>query len=211
MSRGVSARPDARVSAAAAALASSAREASGASDAAAPPLDFERIYTQCFHHVCRWARALGGLDADLDDLAQEVFLVVRRKLDTFEGPSLHAWLYGITRKTVSDYRRRAFMRRLLGGGRRSLDAEREAAPRAALGSVERWEAQRTLQSVLSQMSSVRRSAFVLFEVEGYSGDEIAELEQIPLATVYTRLHHARKDFLRLTAELTGLPEEEPPR
>jgi RNA polymerase sigma-70 factor (ECF subfamily) len=218
MSKEVSARPGAPISAAAA-LASGARGASGATgpaaevgstDVGAPPLDFERVYTQCFHPVCRWARALGGLDADLDDLAQEVFLVVRRKLDTFHGPSLHAWLYGITRKTVSDYRRRAWMRRLLAGGRRTLDAEREAAPRAALGSVERWEAQRTLQSVLSQMSTVRRSAFVLFEVEGYSGDEIAELEQIPLATVYTRLHHARKDFLRLTAELTGLPEEEPP-
>jgi len=174
------------------------------------PLDFEHIYTQHFHHVCRWARALGGLDADLDDLAQEVFLVVRRKLGSFEGPSMSAWLYGITRKTVSDYRRRAWMRRLLSGGRKSLDAEREPAPRAALGSVERWEAQRELQGVLAKMSAVRRSAFVLFEVEGYSGEEIAELEQIPLATVYTRLHHARKDFLRFTAELTGLPDEEPP-
>ena len=55
------------------------------------------------------------------------------------------------------------------------------------------------------MSDVRRTAFVLFEIEGYSGEEIAELEQIPLATVYTRLHHARKDFLRLTAEITGEP------
>jgi len=48
-----------------------------------------------------------------EDAAQEVFLVVRRKLDSFAGPSMAAWLYGITRKTVSDYRRRAFMRRLL--------------------------------------------------------------------------------------------------
>ena len=176
----------------------------------AAPLDFEHIYTQHFQHVCRWSRALGGMDADLDDLAQEVFLVVRRKLGSFEGPSLQAWLYGITRKTVSDYRRRAWVRRLLAGGRKSLDVEREAAPRAALGSVERWEAQRALSGVLAKMSAVRRSAFVLFEVEGYSGEEIAELEQIPVATVYTRLHHARKDFLRFTAELHGLPEEEPP-
>ena len=178
-----------------------------ASDA---PLDFDRVYTEHFHHVCRWARALGGMDADLDDLAQDVFMVVRRKLGGYQGPSMAAWLYGITRKTVSDYRRRAWMRRLLAGGRRTLDAEREPAPRASLESVERWEAPRTVQRVLGEMSAVRRSAFVLFEVEGYSGQEIAELEQIPIATVYTRLHHARKDFLRLTAELTGLPEEEPP-
>jgi RNA polymerase sigma-70 factor (ECF subfamily) len=184
--------------------------ASTIASASHAPLDFERVYTQHFHQVCRWARALGGLDADLDDLAQDVFLVVRRKLDGYQGPSLTAWLYGITRKTVSDYRRRAWMRRLLSGHRRTLDAEREPAPRASLESVERWEAQRTMQHVLNRMSVVRRSAFVLFEVEGYSGEEIAELEQIPVATVYTRLHHARRDFLRLTAELTGLPEEEPP-
>jgi RNA polymerase sigma-70 factor (ECF subfamily) len=47
------------------------------------------------------------------------------------------------------------------------------------------------------MSAVRRSAFILFEVEGYSGEEIAELEGIPLNTVWTRLHHARKDFVQL--------------
>ena len=50
--------------------------------------------------------------------------------------------------------------------------------------------------VLDRMSPLRRTAFMLFEIEGYSGEEIAELEQIPLATVYTRLHHARRDLAR---------------
>jgi RNA polymerase sigma-70 factor (ECF subfamily) len=189
-----------------------ARESESSSDAANLPasqtLDFEQVYSEHFHHVSRWARALGGLDADLDDLAQEVFLVVRRKLGSYRGPSLPAWLYGITRKTVSDYRRRAFMRRLLGGMQRSLDASPQLEHASKSEPFDRWEAQRTVRTVLEKMSNVRRTAFVLFEIEGYSGEEIAELEQIPVATVYTRLHHARKDFLRLTAELTGLPYEE---
>ena len=63
--------------------------------------------------------------------------------------------------------------------------------------LERREAERALSSILSDMSDVRRTAFLLFEVEGYSGEEIAELEGIPVNTVWTRLHHARKDFLRL--------------
>ena len=42
------------------------------------PLTFEAVYAKWFHEVSRWARAFGGLDADLDDLTQEVFLVVRR-------------------------------------------------------------------------------------------------------------------------------------
>ena len=50
------------------------------------------------------------------------------------------------------------------------------------------------------MSDVRRTTFILFEVEGYSGEEIAELQGIPLNTVWTRLHHARKEFLRLVSE-----------
>ena len=204
----VSARPHAQPRIPAASLPLPGRRA--AAEPLELPLDFERVYTEHFHHVCRWARALGGLDADVDDLAQEVFLVVRRKLSSFDGPSVPAWLYGITRKTVSDYRRRAWMRRLLSGASKSLDAEREPARGSSPDSVESWDARRTVARVLSKMSAVRRSAFVLFEIEGYSGEEIAELEQIPVATVYTRLHHARKDFLRLTAELTGLPAEEPP-
>jgi RNA polymerase sigma-70 factor (ECF subfamily) len=172
------------------------------------PLEFDAVYVAHFQHVSRWARALGGLPADLDDLTQEVFLVVRRKLASFSGPSLPAWLYGITRKTVSDYRRRAWMRRLLGGASRSLDGVSE--PETTLAPSDRWEARRILQRVLVRMSHVRRTAFILFEIEGYSGEEIAELEQIPLATVYTRLHHARKDFLRYLAEITGDEPEEPP-
>jgi RNA polymerase sigma-70 factor (ECF subfamily) len=181
-----------------------------AAGARAIALDFDRVYSDHFHHVSRWARALGGLDADLDDLTQEVFLVVRRKLDSYAGPSLQAWLYGITRKTVSDYRRRAWMRRLWSGVTRSLEITPEAAQVQAGDAIERWEAQRIMKRVLDSMSPLRRTAFILFEIEGYSGEEIAELEQIPLATVYTRLHHARKDFLRATAAITGEPPEEPP-
>jgi RNA polymerase sigma-70 factor (ECF subfamily) len=179
-------------------------------------LDFERIYVEHFQHVSRWARALGGRTADLDDLTQDVFVVVRRRISSFAGPSLAAWLYGITRKTVSDYRRRAWVRRLFSGKHRSLDALSAAEQVSGVDAVERWEARRILQRVFEQMSHVRRSAFILFEIEGYSGEEIAELEQIPVATVYTRLHHARRDFLRLTAAMTGqgaqdLPDAHEPK
>jgi RNA polymerase sigma-70 factor (ECF subfamily) len=194
---------------------SSSAQASGsaapASAAKSAELDFDRVYSEHFHHVTRWARAFGGLEADVDDLAQEVFMVVRRKLAQFDGRSMPAWLYGITRKTVSDYRRRAWLRRLLHGVTRSLDSTRDDAISVpGVDVVERLEAQRILRRVVARMSPVRRAAFILFEIEGYSGEEIAELEQIPLATVYTRLHHARKDFLRLTAELTGQVPEQPP-
>jgi RNA polymerase sigma-70 factor (ECF subfamily) len=173
-------------------------------------ITFDRVYVENFQHVSRWARALGGLEADLDDITQEVFIVVRRKLASYVGPSMQAWLYGITRKTVSDYRRRAFFRRLFNGVNRSLESSPHIERTSGTRPFDGVEARQTVTEVLKRMTTVRRTAFVLYEIEGYSGEEIAELEQIPVATVYTRLHHARRDFMRLTAELTGLPSEEPP-
>jgi RNA polymerase sigma-70 factor (ECF subfamily) len=162
---------------------------------------FEEIYEQRFNDVSRWVRALGGLDADLDDLTQEVFLVVRRKLGRFDGKNLSAWLYTIAKNEVRDYRRRAWMRRLF------LRSELDEAPddhpphvQPALDpgeALQRREAQRFVARTLDKMSLTLRTTFVLFEIEGYSGEEIAALEGIPVNTVWTRLHHARKRFFEL--------------
>ena len=67
--------------------------------------------------------------------------------------------------------------------------------------LERREAQRLLDRVLRTMTDKRRVAFALFEIEGYTGDEIALILDVPVATVWTRLHHARKEFLARVAEL----------
>jgi RNA polymerase sigma-70 factor (ECF subfamily) len=57
-----------------------------------------------------------------------------------------------------------------------------------------------VERLLTHMSEKRRVAFVLFEIEGYSGEEIAEILDVPLGTVWTRLHHARKEFFALLAQ-----------
>ena len=164
-------------------------------------LTFEQVYSSSFNDVARWIRALGGLSADVEDLTQEVFLVVRRKLSAFDGRNLRGWLYRIAQRTVRDYRRRAWFRRVfLGGGSAPDRFDASLADSDPSELYERKEAEALLHGVLLQMSEVRRSTFVLFEIEGYSGDEIAELQGIPLNTVWTRLHHARKEFLRLVAE-----------
>jgi RNA polymerase sigma-70 factor (ECF subfamily) len=162
-------------------------------------LSFEEIYAQWFHDVSRWIRAFGGLDADLEDLAQEVFLIVRRQLPKFEGGNLGGWLYRITQRTVRDYRRRAWYRRLLQSKHVEARPEREStAPEPDPSEVlERREAERLLSQILSKMSESRRTAFILFEIEGYTGEEIASLEEVPVNTVWTRLHHARKEFYQL--------------
>jgi RNA polymerase sigma-70 factor (ECF subfamily) len=165
------------------------------------PLDFSRVYEDWFEPCLRWLRALGVPDAELEDVGQEVFVVVRRKLGGFDGERLAAWLYRIAARTASDQRRRAWFRRLwTRDGRIDLDTlvASSAGPAELL---ERREAERLLQKVLAQMSEKRRVAFVLFEIEGYSGEEIATLLEVPVATVWTRLHHARNEFLARVAEL----------
>jgi RNA polymerase sigma-70 factor (ECF subfamily) len=177
-------------------------------DGAAPPLDFPSVYEAWFDPVCRWARAAGCPEADLDDVAQEVFLVVRRKLAAFDGRNLAGWLYTITARTTSDHRRRAWFRNLLG---RPRDVELDDLPSDGHGhggedparALERKEDQRLVWRLLDEMSEKRRVAFALFEIEGYSGEEIAELLDVPVATVWTRLHHARKDFVALVARHEG--------
>ncbi len=172
---------------------------------AAEPLSFEDVYAKWFHEVSRWARAFGGLDADLEDLTQEVFLVVRRKLSHFDGKNLSGWLYRIAQRTVRDYRRRAWFRSLLRTKTERASEPESASPaRDPAEQFERREAERFLSQILDQMNESRRTAFILFEIEGYSGDEIAALEGVPVNTVWTRLHHARKEF----ATLIGRAREE---
>jgi RNA polymerase sigma-70 factor, ECF subfamily len=163
-------------------------------------LRFEDVYARWFHEVYRWVRAFGGLDADLDDLAQEVFIVVRRKLPEFDGGNLAGWLYRIAQRTVRDYRRRAWFRRfLLRKHSHPVEDELVAPPLNPAELLERREAEHLLIQILNDMTATRRTAFILFEIEGYSGEEIAELESVPINTVWTRLHYARKEFSSLIA------------
>jgi RNA polymerase sigma-70 factor, ECF subfamily len=165
-------------------------------------LSFEEVYAKGFPHVVRWTRAFGGLDADLEDLAQETFVVVRRQLPKFDGKNLRGWLYRITQRTVRDYREGAWFRRALGkrhedgrAARRSMALEPDPSE-----VLERREAFRFLSELLGKISESQRTAFILFEIEGYTGEEIAELEDVPLNTVWSRLHHARKELYMLIDE-----------
>jgi RNA polymerase sigma-70 factor (ECF subfamily) len=159
-----------------------------------------QIYDQSFDNVFRWVRALGCPEADIEDVTQEVFLVVRRKLSSFNGDNLPAWLYQIASLMVRDHRRRAWFRRFFRGDHEeTLQSIASSAP----SQYELLDTQRKRQlvyEIVRDMNAKWRAAFVLFEIEGYSGEEIAELERIPVATVFTHLHRARKEFFALLAK-----------
>jgi len=164
------------------------------------PPDFATIYDVWFDHVSRWLRALGAPSADAEDLAQEVFLVVRRRLCDFDGRNLAGWLYRISSRQVWQHRRRRWIQKVFTP-RLSTTIEEVPDGRAGAAAVlETKEKRLLLELVVSKMSEKRRVVFVLFEVEGYSGEEIADTLDVPINTVWTRLHHARKDFFTLLAQ-----------
>ncbi len=163
-------------------------------------LPFEVVYDRYFEEVERWLRTMGVPSAELEDLAQEVFLVVRRKMDAFDGRNLGGWLFRITSRTASDHRRRGWFKHLFSR-RSEVSLQRlEWSGQNPADAYEEREARAELEKILAKMGEKRRVAFVMFEVEGYSGEEIAELLEVPLGTVWTRLHHARKEFFALVQE-----------
>jgi RNA polymerase sigma-70 factor, ECF subfamily len=168
-------------------------------------LEFEAVFRQMAPYVLRVLPRMGVRSADLDDVAQEVFLAVHRGLGAFEGRSqLRTWIYGICIRTCSNYRRRAHHRR-----ERITEAPVQVAG-AAHGPERRMQAQRALSALdlaLEALSIEQRSAFVLFEIEGLDMLEIARAMDCSKFTAYSRLYAARKHVTN--ALKAHVPEGEP--
>jgi RNA polymerase sigma-70 factor (ECF subfamily) len=164
----------------------------------------EALYREHFDFVYRKASGLGGPGFDAEDAAQEVFLIVSRKLHTFDGSSrVTTWLYGITLNVVRAARRRARVRRMF-----ELRNPEEERGEVGLDRAEVGQARKIAYAILDKMSTEHRETFILTEFEGLSGDEIARLMGCKVETVWSRLHYARKEFARrLAARGLGEPRE----
>ena len=163
------------------------------------PLIFEEVYHAYFRQTVAWMRGLGVPEAEIEDEAQEVFLVVRRKLSHFHGGNLAGWLYRIANLTVRNFRRRAWFKNLFLRGK-EIDSMELAGPSTTPAmALEKKQDQHVLAQMLARMSDKRRTTLILFEIEGYSGQEIARLHGVPVKTVWTRLHHARKALVAMVA------------
>jgi RNA polymerase sigma-70 factor (ECF subfamily) len=177
-----------------------------AEPAAARP-EFHTIYRKHYADVVRWVRTLGGPDMDAEDLAQDVFVVVHKKLRDYEEQNLRGWLYTITANLVSDRRRGAWFRRIFMRPRDVLLDEMRCDVDDPLALLEKKDMQRVFYNLTDEVHASRREAFLLFEVGGMTGPEIAAVQNIPVATVWTRLHLARKEF---TAAIAKRREEVQP-
>lgn len=165
----------------------------------ADELTFERIYDERFTDVERWIRAFGGRSADVPDLAQEVFVVAFRRLADFDGENLGGWLYQITRRKMRDYRRLAWVKHFFNE-RTAATYESPPVRPDQLTQLENSEKQRLLDRILNRLPAEQRVAFVLFELDGLTGAEIAETQQVPINTVWARIHRARQKLQAVTVQ-----------
>lgn len=125
---------------------------------------------------------------DVDDLLHATFLSAAQCAPRYDGrASCRPWLIGIAAQLLRR-RRRATGRfgEILASLKNSLQPPRDPQPA--------FQARSDVERALSLLSEAKRVTLLLAEVEGLSGEEIAQALDVPIGTVYTRLHAARREL-----------------
>ncbi len=161
----------------------------------AEPATFQQVYDTHVDYVWRTVCRLGIHGAAVQDVTQEVFLVVHRKLAEFEGrASVKTWLFRIARRVVRDHRRTIRRKDSHTDGAADVEevpADGESGPDV---SVAKAEAVRLLYQILDTLDEDKREVFVLAELEQWPAPQIAQALEINANTVYSRLRLAREGF-----------------
>jgi RNA polymerase sigma-70 factor (ECF subfamily) len=147
-----------------------------------------RVYAVCF--------AMTHNAAESEDLTQEVFIHLFRKIGSFRGESqFGSWLHRLTVNLVLMYFRRPAIRREQATDNPEKKCSLTTCTRNSVGG--QLADKIALDSALSQLPAGCRSVFVLFEVAGYKHDEIADMLGCSVGTSKSQLHRARARLRRL--------------
>lgn len=150
--------------------------------------------------VRRFADRMLGSGGDVDEVVHATFLELMKSAPGFDlSRSVRAWVLGIAatvvqRGRVVSARRTRILKSLPPPSSEQPDPERLSAAREELG----W-----LSTALSRMNEAKRAVLLLIEVEGLRGEEVAQALEIPIGTVWTRLHHARKELMAAHSKREG--------
>lgn len=156
---------------------------------------FRELALPCLDDVYTLARYLLRDPTDADDAVQECYLRAFRHFDTYRGPAIKPWLFAILRNVCrAEYARRA------GAPAGGIDEMPETADQAPLWQetqetpeaqiVKRWDAD-TVRRLIAALAEPFRETFVLREIENLSYREIADVAEVPVGTVMSRLARAR--------------------
>jgi len=160
------------------------------------------LYDRYSEAVYEFVRRAANDQSDVDDIVQATFLSAAKTVASHDGKqTCHTWLVGIAGRIL--YRRKRGLSRWMRALRELSirDSEKYADPHRELSA--RDEMQR-LSSALAKLSEPKRVVLLLAEAEEQSCEEIARALQVPVGTVWTRLHHARRELKRLL-EHSGQP------
>jgi RNA polymerase sigma-70 factor (ECF subfamily) len=157
--------------------------------AAEPVPTFDDVYAANVAFVWRIARVFGVPPGALEDVVQDVFVVVHRRLSQFEGrAAITTWLFEITRRTALARRRRDDARRT-----EPLDVE-PASGADTFAALSAAQAAATVSEILDAMTEDKRIVFALVELEQLSVPEVARMLDLNVNTAYSRLRLAREAF-----------------
>lgn len=152
-------------------------------------VDLGQMFREHGPFVWQTLRRMGLSEADADDVSQEVFVVVCRKLEGFEErSSLTTWLYGICFRLAIAHRRRAVQREIPTAEPVGDDV---IAPHRPDEGYEANEARALLDAALERLDPDKREVFVMFAIEERPMTEIVDRLGCPLQTAYSRLYAAR--------------------
>jgi RNA polymerase sigma-70 factor (ECF subfamily) len=154
---------------------------------------FETLVRAHQHRVYGVALRMLGDAAEAEDVAQEAFLRAHRALPGFRGEArVSTWLYAITARLCLTR---------LGGGERRRRQDGEALLAGVVDTapgpdraLERDELEEALHRAIAGLPEDRRIVVLLRDVEGLDYQEIAEILDVPIGTVRSRLHRARLDL-----------------
>jgi RNA polymerase sigma-70 factor (ECF subfamily) len=169
----------------------------------APPpqkLTPELVFREYAPRIYNLARRMLGNDADAEDVTQDVLLQVVRKLDTFRGDAqLTTWLHRVTVNAALAHRAKRATRQRREAGEVADDLLAATAPESP---VKRWnvspdepvlaaEQQEIIEKAIGTLPEPFRDVYVLADIEGLPNAEIAEMLNLSVPAVKSRLHRAR--------------------
>lgn len=171
---------------------------------------FEELVNRYESTIMNMAYRLLGNRSDASDVCQEVFVLLLRKLGSFRGEAkFSTWLYRVSLNACHDHARR--MKRhisLSESPGEDLPEMEQRLPDSRVDlpeiSVERAELQETVQECISRLPNKFKEVIYLHDIRGYNYKEVAEILDISLGTVKSRLNRARN---RLAKELQDYREQ----
>jgi RNA polymerase sigma-70 factor, ECF subfamily len=174
---------------------------------------FDEVVRQTQHDVARFIQSLNGRIGAQDvagtaDIAQETFLRAWRSAPNFNGSSSgRTWLFGVARNVAADHRRRHARRDRIRkfvslSGRMEDQSKGKANGAAHAGTYAtadpddgtRFDEHYALNALVDQLDPDRKEAFVLTQMVGLSYTEVAEICEVPIGTIRSRVARAREEL-----------------